>query len=98
MSTETKIRVEVLLLQKYCSRGWRWCHPIGWNPSNKIDGLEYTEGVWWNADGEIAARLVWIGNTDNQHKAGAFAQVNISDLKVGSCFHFSTLRQVILES
>jgi hypothetical protein len=49
----------------------RWCRPIGWAPSNRIDGAEWeaTAGAWIGPGGEVAGMVVFT----TEHSEGDIA-------------------------
>lgn len=61
----------------------RWCRPVGWEPTNQIDGAEFAAGSWWSEDSESAG-LVWFGDI-NAYGAGETIDASLEDLRVASC-------------
>jgi hypothetical protein len=74
----------------------RWCEPIGWTPSNEIDGSELSDGAWWDDD-EQTAGLVWFGHPD-EFGAGEVIEANADDIRVASCGDCRVIGEVKPES
>jgi hypothetical protein len=92
-SEEGKVKVQLL----HCASipGSRWCNPMGWHPTNKVDGAEYEDFTWWDSSDEEAAGLLWLGDV-NAHGANEVAMVNLTDLRVASCGDMRILGNVTL--
>lgn len=78
----TKI-TRVRLLHNASIPGARWCEPLDWEPANQIDGSEFVDGGWWDAE-EQTAGLVWFGDR-NAYGAEEVIDASLDDLRVASC-------------
>lgn len=75
--------VRVRLLHNSSIPNARWCEPVGWEPSNVVEGSELVDGAWWNDD-EQTAGLVWFGHP-NEYGANEVMEAKLDDLRVASC-------------
>jgi len=58
----------------------RWCVPIGWEPSNVIEGAEFVDGSWWGENEEEAGLVCFTQGDEGQEYC-----VALGDLRVASC-------------
>lgn len=73
--------VTVLLGHRSSIAGARWCRPVGWTPSNQIDGADWhDDGAWLSEDSEEAG-LVVLGHDGSE---GETVTVGLDDLRVAS--------------
>ncbi len=98
MTTATKLnaRLEVRLMHNASIPGARWCEPIGWEPSNVIEGAEMQDGTWWDDDNEVAG-LVWFGDV-NAYGTQEIIVTDIDDLRVASCGDCRVIGEVALDA
>lgn len=61
-----------------------WCEPIGWKPTNLVNGFPSDNGSYWDDNEEIAA-LVWLGVLKEGENEGDILEVDPSDLYIASC-------------
>lgn len=62
----------------------RWVDPVGWEPSDVIDGLKWTSNAWWGDDDEEAYGLAWVGDV-NAYGVREVTEVDADDLRIVSC-------------
>jgi len=74
---------KIRLMHNSSIPGARWCEPIGWEPSNEIEGAEFADGSWWS-DSEEEAGLVWFGDV-NAYGSEEVIDASLDDLRVASC-------------
>jgi hypothetical protein len=61
----------------------RWAHPIGWEPTQEIEGAEFLDGSWWSDSQEEAGLICFVPGVE-----GAIIEVDGSDLRIvttGDC-------------
>jgi len=58
---ESTKRLTIKVRHASCHPGARWCRPVGWSPTNAVEGADWDEatGAWWDAEGEAAAIVVF---------------------------------------
>ena len=88
--------MKVRLLHDASIPGARWCEPIGWEPTNEIEGSEFVDGSWWDAD-EQTAGLVWFGDR-NAYGVREVVEVGLDDLRVASCGNCRVIGEVEVQS
>lgn len=73
--------VSVRLMHYSSIPGARWCEPVGWEPTNEIEGAEHQEkGSWWDDQEEVAGLVCFVsGNEDDE------IEVSLDDLRIASC-------------
>lgn len=84
--------VKVRLLHNSSIPHARWCEPVGWEPSNDVEGSEFVDGSWWDDDGETAG-LVWFGDPD-EYGANEVVEASLDDLRVASCGNCKVIGEV----
>jgi len=83
--------MKVLLQHQSSIRGARWCSPVGWEPTNKIEGAEYVDGSWWSQGEEEAGLICFVEGVE-----GAEVEVEADDLRVASCGECEVISKVVV--
>lgn len=95
MSSDTEERkektVKIRLLHRSAIPHARWCEPVGWEPTNRIEG-EWIDGGWWSETDEEAG-IVWFG----EGQEGDEVEADLDDLRVVSCGDCRVIGEVELE-
>jgi hypothetical protein len=90
MNTTTKT-VTVRLLHESSIPGARWCEPIGWKPSNEIEGAEFSDGSYWEETEEVAGFVCFADGCKEDE-----IEVSLDDLRIASCGDCKVLGKVVL--
>ena len=61
----TKI-VTVKLQHRSSIWGARWCLPVGWEPTNEIDGSEFLDGSYWDDTEETAGVIGFVDGDEGE--------------------------------
>lgn len=70
-----------------------WCEPIDWEPSNEIEGAEWCDTGWWDAEENVAGIVVF-GDFSNDGRE--VFDVDLDELRVVSCGNCRILEDVEL--
>ena len=57
-----------------------WCEPIGWEPTNEIEGADYFDSGWWDDVENVAGIVAFVDGDQNE-----VIECDISDLRIASC-------------
>lgn len=90
--TTTTTNLAVELQHKSPTSGARWVKPIGWEPANQIDGSEFLDGSWWDANEETHGLVVF--NTTGTE--GETIEVSLHDIRLASCGNCRVIGEVKL--
>lgn len=83
--------VKIRILGRSSFPGVQWCEPIGWEPTNVIEGSTLVDGVWWD-DHEPAAGLGFLG----EGRPEEVLDVDTDRLRVVASGEFRILGPVLL--
>ena len=84
-------KVTIRLMHNSSLPNASWCIPVGWEPSNVIEGSEYVDGSWWGDDETAGIVYFGIGNHDEEE-----IEVNLDDLRIVSCGDCRVIGEVTL--
>lgn len=88
-------KVDIRISHRCSIPGTYWCEPIGWEPTNKVNGFPSERGSWWD-DSEVIAGLVWFGSLEKGEDEGDILEVDPSELSVASCGNCRVIAKVTI--
>lgn len=90
----SKKHVIVRLLHASSIPNARWCEPVGWEPTNVVDGAVFDDGAWWG-DYDQAAGLIWVGKPD-EYGNYEIIEASVDDVRVATCGDCRVIGKVTL--
>lgn len=80
--TETPT-VKVRLGHRSSIPGARWATPVGWEPTNEIEGSEFLDGSWWDETEETAGLVCFTPGDDGDQIDAPTDEVRVAS--TGDC-------------